>query len=146
MYRNYDNELWVMLLISLVCVIYLLIFYLLLYIPWIEKHINKYIWVFLISTLVVYLVVMFLSETTYISTFGYYVIIEISFILAMCHNQNTLKHLFRDIVLSTYSIFIVAVIIALIMLDGDALDGFDLSGVDDPMSKIDSPKKRKVSV
>lgn len=147
MYRNYDNSLGVMLIVSLACVVYLIIFYLLLYIPFIEKHINVYIWVFLIFTLVIYLAVMFLSKTTYVSTFGYFVIVEIAFILAMCHKQMTAQKLFRDIVLSTYSVFVVAIIIALIMLGADSLDGLDLNpGDGSPFGTIKSPKKQKVAV
>lgn len=142
-YRNFDNELWVMLLISLACVIYLMIFYLLLYIPAIEKIFNVYLWVFLISTLVSYLIVMSLSETTYISTFGYFVIIEIAFIFAMCKTQNTTQRLFRDIVLSTYSVFFVAILIALIMLGADSLDGIDPS-LDMGFDGLASPKKQKL--
>ena len=142
-YRNFDNELWVMLLISLACVIYLMIFYLLLYIPAIEKIFNIYLWVFLISTLVSYLIVMSLSETTFISTFGYFVIIEIAFIFAMCKTQNTTQRLFRDIVLSTYSVFFVAILIALIMLGADSLDGIDPS-LDMGFDGLASPKKQKL--
>lgn len=146
MYRCYENSIEVMLLVSLACVVYLLIFYFSLYIPFLEEHINIYIWIFLVLTLVGYLIVMFTTETTYISTFGYYVIIEIAFILAMCHHQTTAKHLFRDIVLSTYSVLIVAIIIALIMLGADSLDGID--GIVDIGAEgggIKSPKKQRVS-
>ncbi len=144
-FREFDNPLWVMLLVSACCVVYLLLFYFSLYIPFLEKHINVYIWIFLVLTLIVYLVVMFLSETTYVSTFGYFVIIEIGFILAMCHHQHTAKHLFRDIVLSTYSVLIVAIIIALIMLGADSLDGldFDLGGSGGEVG-FQSPRKQKV--
>lgn len=146
MFRNYDNPLWVMVLVSIACVVYLLIFYFSLYIPFFEKHINIYIWVFLIVTLVVYLIVMFESNTTYVSTFGYFVIIEIAFILAMCNHQYTLKYLFRDVVVSTYSVLIVAIIIALIMFAGDGLDGldgFDI-GPDGLGGGIQSPRRQKV--
>ena len=142
-YRNYNNPLWMMILISAACVIYLLIFYLLLYIPAIEKIFNVYIWAFLGATLVIYLFIMFNSTTTYVSTFGYFVIIEIAFIFAMCKEQHTLKYLFRDIVLSTYSVLVVGVIIALIMLGADSLDGLDMS-LDSPSGSFTSPRKRKV--
>ena len=143
MYRNFENELWVMLLISVACVIYLLVFYFLLYIPAIEKIFNIYIWSFLILTLVVYLIVISTSQTTYVSTFGYYVIIEIAFIFAMCKTQYTTQRLFRDVVLSTYSVFVVAIIIALIMLGADSLDGVDPS-LDIGFEGLASPKKQKV--
>lgn len=147
MYRCYENSIGVMLLVSLACVVYLLIFYLSLYIPFLEKHINVYIWIYLALSLVGYLIVMFNTETTYVSTFGYYMIIEIAFILAMCNHQLTAKHLFRDIVLSTYSVLIVAIIIALIMLGADSLDGLDGIGGDigPEGGGIKSPRKQRVS-
>ena len=144
MYREFDNELWVMLLVSLACVIYLLIFYFSLYIPFIEKHINVYIWIYLIASVVIYLIVMGFSETTYISTFGYFMIIEIAFILAMCNHQYTIQRLFRDIVISTFSVLIVAIIIALIMLGADSLDGIDIGGGD--IGGFKSPRKQKVEI
>ena len=141
MYREFENPLWVMLLVSVACVIYLLIFYCSLYIPFFEKHINVYIWIFIILTVVGYIFVVCFSKTTYVSTFGYFVIIEIAFILAMCHQQHTVKHLYRDIVLSTYSVIVVAIIIALIMLGVDSFDGdLGFSGSE----SITSPRKEKV--
>lgn len=139
-YRNFDNPLWLMLLISLVCVIYLLIFYLLLYIPFFDKHFNIYIWVFLGLSLIGYIFLIAFTNTTYISTFGYYSIIEIAFIFAMCRANTNYKHLIRNITLSTYSVFVVAIIIALIMLECDSFD-FDFGGRE---SKIVSPKNQKV--
>ena len=142
-FRNFDNEWWVMLLVSLACVLYLLIFYFSLYIPFLEKHINVYIWIFLLLSLAAYITVVCFSETTYVSTFGYYMIIEIAFIFAMCLYQETSKDLFRDVVISTYSVLIVAIIIALIMLGADSLDGID-GFAGDLGSGITSPRQQKI--
>ena len=73
--------------------------------------------------------------------------VGLAFILAMCNHQLTAKHLFRDIVLSTYSVLIVAIIIALIMLGADSLDGLDGIGGDigPEGGGIKSPRKQRVS-
>ena len=142
-FRNFDNGLWIMLLVSLSCVVYLFVFYLLLYIPFIERHFNVYIWVFLGVTFVGYLIVMFTSKTTFVSTFGYYAIVETAFMFAMCKKQDSTAQLFRDVVVSTYSVLIVAVIIALLMLECDSLDAFDVGG---STMDISSPKNKRVNL
>ena len=142
-FREFDNELWVMLLVSIASVIYLLIFYLLLYIPFFNKHFNVYIWVFLILSFIGYLLVMILTKTTFVSTFGYYMIIEIAFIFAMCRKQETFKQVFLDITVSTYSVIIVAIIMALLMSGADGLDGFDFGGGGEG-SNFTSPKNKKI--
>ena len=82
MFREFDNDLWITLLVSLSCVVYLLIFYFLLYIPFFNKHFMFYIWTFFILTLIAYIIVVATSKTTFVSTFGYFVIVEISFIFS----------------------------------------------------------------
>ena len=62
---------------------------------------------------------MFSTKTSFVSTFGYYMIIEAAFILALCDSSNNYLELFRNITLSSYSVFIVAIIIALLMLETD---------------------------
>ena len=140
-FREFDNSLGTMLLVSLACLAYLLVFYFILYIPFIENYYELYLLIFLILTVIVYLVVIFTTKTTFVSTFGYYVIIEIAFIFAMSKPARTFFDLFRNVLISTYSVFVVALIIAVIMSGGDGLDGFDIGGADVPLS---SPKDDKV--
>ena len=142
-YREFDNSLWVMMLVSLAAVIFLLLFYALLYIPYINQHFKVYILVFLVVSLVGYLIVMSATKTTYISTFGYYMVIATAFIFALCAHSDSFKELVWNIVLSTFSVFIVAIIIALIMLCGDGLDSFDFGG-DASGLDFDSPKDQIV--
>lgn len=143
MYRGFDNALWVQILISFACVMYLLVFYFLLYIPFFDKHFKIYIWSFLVLTLIAYILIIIFSKTTFMSTFGYFVIIEIAFIFAMCKREENFTDLFRNITLSSFSVLIVAIIILLIMLECDGLDGFDF-GTD--ILDITSPKNKKKKV
>ena len=143
MYRLFDNDLWIQILISLSCVIYLLVFYFLLYIPFFDKNFKFYIWSFLIITLISYIMIIIFSKTTFMSTFGYFVIIEIAFIFAMCKKEEDFTDLFRNITLSSFSVLIVAVIILLIMLECDELDAFDFGS---DILDISSPKDKKKKV
>ena len=104
-----------------------------------DKHFKFYIWTFLILTLISYILVFIFSETTFISTFGYFVIIEIAFIFAMCKKEDDFADLFRNITISSFSVFIVAIIMLLIMLECDGLD-FDFGG---DLFDIASPKEKK---
>ena len=122
LFRGFDNPLWIMALVSFAAVIYLWIFYFLSKIPIFEKYPKIFVCIFLLLSLVGYLAVMLTTKTTYVSTFGYYMIIEIAFIFAMCSDISDIPDLIRKLTLSTYSVFAVAVFIAVIMLLG-ALGG-----------------------
>ena len=141
-FRGFDNPLWLMLLVSLACLVYLLVFYALLYIPTIEKHFKIYIWIMLAITVIIYFILVCAVKTTFLSTFGYYLIIEFAFIFAMCADADAISELLFNITVSTYSVFIVAIIIAICMFAGD---GFDLpiDGGDGSLG-ISSPKDKTV--
>ncbi len=144
-FRDFDNALWVMLLVSFACAIYLWVYYLLLFIPFFDKHCGIFTIIFIILSLIGYIIVMSITETTYISTFGYYMIVEISFIIALCMKSNTISNVLRNIVLCSFSIFIVALIMIILMLAGDGMDfDFDFS-IDGGSSKIDSPKDKRIT-
>lgn len=145
-FRNFDNSLLVMLLVSLACIVHLWIFYLLLYIPFIDKHYVAYTIIFIIASIIVYLFVMGFSQTTYISTFGYYMIVEMSFVIGLCMSSRTYTDLINNMSICSYSVFIVAVVIAILMIAGDGADfdfSFDLGG-GDSLSDKKSPKDKKV--
>ena len=143
-FRNFDNALWVMLLVSFACSIYLWIFYLLLYVPLFEKHYNAFTITFLILSFITYILVVCLTETTFVSTFGFYMIVEIAFIIGLCMKSQTYSQLMRNMVLCSYSIFIVAIIIIILMLSGDGAD-FDFSfDLGNDSTGLKSPKDKKV--
>ena len=130
LFREFDNSLLVMSCMSLLCVLYLWIFYLLSYIPIIRRHFKLYFWLYLIISLIIYIILILFTKTTYVSTLSYFSIIEISFIFAICMNSDDNKDLFRKMVISTYSVLIVGIIIALIMLEADLdiLEGLSIDG------------------
>ncbi len=123
--RGFDNPIWMMLLVSLAAVAYLWLFFLLTRIPFLRRHPMLVAVLFVLFSFVVYLVVVFSTVTTFVSTFGYYMMIEIAFIFAMCKSAASSCELVRAMTLSTYTLFAVAVIIViLILLGGDG--DFDL--------------------
>ena len=140
LFRGFDNQLWVGIVVSLACVIYLLVFYLLLYIPFIDRHFKLFIAIFIVLTFIVYFVIIFTTNTTFVSTFGYFVIVEISFIFAMCNNNYDFDELIRNVTISSYSVLIIAVIILLLMLEFDGFDSLDF-GAD--TADFSSPKGKK---
>lgn len=127
-----------MLLLALSCVAYMLLFCLPLFIPFLERHIKSYFWIFVILSLAVYIGLLFTTKTTYLSTFGYYSIVNVLFIIAMCRDSRSIRSFVRKMTLSTSGVALVAVTIAVLMLDGD-LDFLDFG---DGLLDIDSPRKK----
>ena len=126
-YRGYNLELYVLLLVSLVCTAYLLFYYLLSYIPLFTKHFKLYLFIFMGLSITAYIILIFTTKTNYISTLGYYMIIELGFLLALSTYTDNKNSLLKAISFSTYLVIVVAIIIIIIMLDGepdfDLMDG-----------------------
>jgi hypothetical protein len=127
--RGFNNSLSLMLTVSLVTVLYLWVFFAISRIPFIRNSgaaYAVYCAIFVILSVVGYLVVMTKTETTYVSTFGYYMIIELAFIFAMSLEVHTPEELIRNLTLSTYSVLIVAIIAGVVILvaaaGGDGCD------------------------
>ena len=126
-FRDFDNTVGVMLLVSLACLAHLLLFCLVAELPPIKRHKAAAAVIYGIISLGVYLYVVFTTKTTFVSTFGYYMIVEIAFLWAIIASGEDRASLIRSITLSTFSVFGVAVIIALMMLSGGDCD---ISGCD----------------
>lgn len=142
-FRLYDNSILLMLLISLASLIYLWFFYVLLFIPFFDKHCDLFMLFFIIASFIGYILLIIFTKTTWLSTFGFYMIVEIAFIIGLCMQTKSLDELMSTMLICSFSVFIVAVIIAILMLGGDGFDldfdfGFSGSG------KTTSPKKQKI--
>jgi len=127
--RGFNNSLALMMAVSMATVLYLWLFFALSRIPFIRNSgvaYAVYCAIFVILSVVGYLVVMTKTETTYVSTFGYYMIIELAFIFAMSLEVHTPEELIRNLTLSTYSVLIVAIIAGVVILvaaaGGDGCD------------------------
>ncbi len=113
--RGFDNSLPLMLAVSLAAVLYLSLFFALTQIPLIQQ--GRYgrcilFLLFFLLSLGLYLYTVFHTETTYVSTFGYYMLIELAFLFAMAREADTPDALLRNLALSTYSVFAAAAIAA----------------------------------
>ena len=127
-FRGFDNTVGVMLLVSLACLAHLALFCLVAEIPPIKRHKIAAAVIYGLVSLGAYIYIVFTTKTTFVSTFGYYMIVEIAFLYALLAHGEDRASLVRSVTLSTFSVFGVAVIIALMMLAGGG--DCDVSGCD----------------
>ena len=110
--RGFNNSFATMALVSLAAVAYLWLFFALSRIPLFRRSRRAYIIyaaIYAALSGIGYLAVMLNTKTTFVSTFGYYMIIELAFIFAMSLEVEDARHLVRNLTLSTYSVFAVAI-------------------------------------
>lgn len=138
LFRGYQLQFWVLALVSLACVIYLLIYYFLSFVPLFSKHYTVYLIIMVILSLAGYIALIATTKTTFISTYGYYMIIELGFVLALSSDTKSKADVLGSITLSTFTIIIVAVIIAAFMLGGDVDFDFSSGG----FFELKSPKEQ----
>lgn len=145
--RGFDNPLWLMLCVSLLAAVYLFVFILPLYIDAINRHYGWYLLIFTILSIAGYICLVVFTKTTWVSTLGYYGLLELGFIMTMSMDGKNKFKLYTSWQVASYTVIVCAVIILIIVLGGDAagdfLDGF--SGVDDGTGSrgILSPRKVK---
>lgn len=146
--RGLENSITVMTLISLGAVVYLWIYFALIRIPDIRESAGLTVAVTVLYTLfslIIYVLLVTGTETSFVSTIGFYAFMELSFIFAMSLEVNDNKELIRNLTLSTYSVFIVAVIVlifALAAAGGGDCD-CDFGGCDCDCGGSSEPRKSK---
>ncbi|MBQ2876429.1 MAG: hypothetical protein IJE25_05430 [Clostridia bacterium] len=109
MFRGFDNSFLTVVLVSLVAVVYLWFFFAITKIPAIHKSKIAYIItcvVYAVISVIVYCIVVAKTSTTFVSTFGYYMLVELAFIFALGFEVNSKSELMRNLTLSTFSIFL----------------------------------------
>ena len=140
LFREFDNTFLTMIIVSFATVLYLWLFFALSKIPFIHKSKTAYTIlsaVYVLLSILFYCIAVTQTDTTYLSTFGYYMIIELAFIFAMSLEVNTPGELMRNLTLSTYSIFLAVIIAAgviiIVAIAGDGDCGCDCGpeGCDD---------------
>jgi hypothetical protein len=158
--RDLNNSIFITLLISLGAVVYLWIYFALIHIPVVKESAGVTVAVsvlYVIISIVIYVILVMKTETSFVSTAGFYAFMEISFIFAMSMEVNDNEELIRNLTLSTYSVFVVAAIVAVFALmaasgsgdcdcdcggcDCDCPDGCDCGGSDS--AKHAKKKKRR---
>ena len=122
-FRGFDNSLPLMLAVSLGATLCLWLFWLLSKIPAVGRHPVLFTVIYVALSIVAYLLVMLNTKTTYVSTLGYYMLVEIAFLVAMYGEWDDLHGLVRALSLSTFSVFglvaLAAVLIGAAVLSGD---------------------------
>ena len=140
--RGFNNSLWLMLAVSLLASVYFVVFLLPLLIPALNRHYGWYVSVFTLLSIVGYVLLVVLTKTTWVSTLGYYGILQLGFIISLSFKCDSRKELYNSFLASSYSVAVCALIILIIVVsDGNALDGLDFlsggfdSGVSSPLDK-----------
>ncbi|MCM1289925.1 MAG: hypothetical protein NC132_03740 [Corallococcus sp.] len=118
-----DNGIWLMLGVAALAVAYTVLFVLPLFIPAVSRHYGIYVTVFVLLSLGGYIALVVCTTTTWVSTLGYYGILQLSFILGCSFSCGDLEDEIRALWISSYSIVICAAIILLAVLGGDGCDG-----------------------
>lgn len=117
--RGLENSILTMALISFGAVVYLWLYFACIRIPVIKESEGVTVAVtalYVVISVVIYIIMVSCTETNFVSTIGFYAFIELSFIFAMSLGVNDNKELIRNLTLSTYSVFIVAIIVAVFAL------------------------------
>lgn len=142
--RGFDNPLWLMLCVSLLAAAYLFVFILPLYIDGVNRHYGWYLLIFTILSIAGYVCLVIFTKTTWVSTLGYYGLLELGFIMTMSMEGNNKIKLYISWQVASYTVIVCAVIILIIVLGGDAT-GDILSGIDGDIGGggIASPRQVK---
>jgi len=127
--RNFDNSLWLMLLTALLAALYLVVFMLPLLIPAVRRHCGIYLAVFILASIVGYVCLIIFTKTTWVSTLGYFGLLQLGFCFALLFGGED-SDLLRALQIASYSVLLCALIILIIVLGGDGIgdlfSGFDI--------------------
>lgn len=142
LYTGHNNSLLIMILLAIMCVSYLWIFYGLIQIPFIERHIKGFAIIFVILSIIIYILIIIFTKTSFMSTLGYYSIINISFVICLCINAENFDDVIMNMMIASFSVVLVGIVIALIMLEVE-IDSFDLDIID---LDLKNPKNEVIDV
>lgn len=137
--RGLENSLWVLLLVAVAAAAVLAGYALLIKIRVLRLHYKWFLPAFCVLGLAGYVTLLVLTKTAWLSTFGFYGILVIAFILSLSEKETNADSYFNHLVLASYSIIVCAVIILIIALEGD----LDVADFDFAVEAPDATKKEK---
>lgn len=143
-YKEYALSFMALLGINGLCLAFLWIVYAITRIPFIKQDpfVTKLVVFILVGiSIVAYIFLIIFVKTTWLSTFGYNMIIQLSLMIAVYIHSDDVPHLIKHLLLCSYSVIIVAIIIALVVLGGDF--DFDLD-LDLGISSKKNKNKKKI--
>lgn len=140
-YRGLTNSLPTLILVALAASSVILFFYIISFIPFVDRHYSVFFWILSALLLAAFIVCIIAFRTPYLSTFGYYMIIVWCLSMSMCCGDGN-ENFYNNVLLSSFSVWIVALLILLFMLDSDGadLDLFELS-----FQSPKSPKNQRIA-
>lgn len=138
--RGFDNSLPLVLGVAGMAAAYMIVFALPLLLPAVQRGYAIYFVVFVLLSLGGYVALLCFTETTWVSTLGYFGLLQISFIAGSSFSCNDWDDEVTALWVSSYSIVVCAAIILLAALGGDC-DGCDGCSCDVP-SDLSSPVQR----
>lgn len=151
-YTEYNNSLIYLLVANAFTLAYYIVSYILFLIPFLQKYIKIYLPIYYLLTIILFFVLLaFLPEIPTI-IFGFYLIVEVFFIFCLYLKINNYLKVLKSLTISSLSIFIVGIFVAIIILDGDIDLNFDFLDINDslivdnefnPNSKLNSTKKNE---
>lgn len=142
--RGFNNPLWLMLCVSLLAAAYLFVFILPLYIDALNRHYGWYLLIFTILSIIGYVCLVVFTKTTWVSTLGYYGLLQLGFIICMSMEGGSKSRLYASWQVASYTVIVCAIIILLIVVGGDGVDGlFDGLGGGGGSRGILSPRQSK---
>lgn len=134
-----ENSLWLMLAMSLAAVLYFALFLLPQFIPWVRNNYSAYLVGYIIVSLAVYVLLLCFTKTTWVSTLGFYGLLQMGAMVALSLFDENENHWAFVALCSSYSVFVCALIILLVAVGGDLdLDfggGVDIGSVRSPVAK-----------
>ncbi len=138
LYRSFNNDLLTMTLVTLCSVLHLFLFFLLTKISLFKKHKKSFLIGYIIFSIIIYIIIVSTTRTTFVSTFGYYMLAQLAFAYASVHEIDNYKDLIMKVTkYSFFSVMVILIIILIIISEGD----FDFDfGFDLPSNK---EKKKK---
>ncbi len=137
--RGFDNSLWLMLFVVALATIYYLVAILPMAIPAVEAKKGLYLTLFVIASVVLFVLLVIFTKTTWVSTLGYFGLIQLGFVICLALDEK--QKIYNAMVASTYTVAICAVIILIVVLSassdggGSILDGLDIPSGDGKKSK-----------
>ena len=141
-YKGYGLSFIQLLGISGLCLAFLWVVYLITRIPIVQHNsfVTKLVVIILvIVSFIAYILLILFVKTTWLSTFGYEMIIQLALMIVVYTHSEDIPQLIKRMLLCSYSVIIVAIIIAIIVLGGD----FDLDLDLDIGSSRKSKKSKK---
>ncbi len=120
--RGFNNSLLLMIGVVLLAVVYMLLFVLPLFIPFVNKHYGLYLIIFVLLSLAGYICLLIFTKTTWVSTLGYFGIVQLAFIMGLSFGASDLEEQIFSNVICSYSVLICGIVILAIVVGGDECD------------------------